>query len=72
MFAAMGFTPLLVNLESMTTGGGNKNSIAWKDKKAVQKDLAAVFFNINFSGLLDVPRWNPTHDVRPVKRSVIC
>ncbi len=39
MSAAMGFTSLLVNIESMTlkskAGGGTKNCIAWKVEKAV-------------------------------------
>ncbi len=39
MLAAMGFTPLLVNLESLTSkpnaGGGSKNRVAWKVEKAV-------------------------------------
>ncbi len=38
MLAATGFTPLLVNLESMTSnpnaGGGSKNRVAWKVEKA--------------------------------------
>ncbi len=39
MLTATGFTPLLVNLESMTSkpnaGGGSKNCVAWKVEKAV-------------------------------------
>ncbi len=39
MFAANGFTPLLVNLQSMTskpkTDGGGKHCITWKVEKAV-------------------------------------
>ncbi len=39
VLAAMGVTPLLVNLESMTSkpsaGGGSKDCIAWKVEKAV-------------------------------------
>ncbi len=39
MLAAMGFTPLLVNLESMTSkpnaGGGSKDCVAWKVEKAL-------------------------------------
>ncbi len=39
MFAAKGFTPLLVNFGSMTskpnTGGGSKDCVAWKVEKAV-------------------------------------
>ncbi len=45
MFAATGFTPLLVNLESMTTkpnaGGGSKNCVGWKDEKAVHYSVHA-------------------------------
>ncbi len=39
MLAATGFTPLLANLESMTTkpkaDGGSKNSVAFKAEKTV-------------------------------------
>ncbi len=39
MLAATGLTPLLVNLESMTSklnaDGGSKNCVAWKVEKAV-------------------------------------
>ncbi len=39
MLAATGFTPLLANLESLTSKpnaeGGSKNCIAWKIEKAV-------------------------------------
>ncbi len=39
MLVVTGFTPLLVNLESMTAkpqaDGGNKNCVAWKVEKAV-------------------------------------
>ncbi len=39
MLAVTGFTPLLVNLESMTSkpnvGGGSKDCVAWKVEKAV-------------------------------------
>ncbi len=39
MLAATGFTPLLVNLESMTSksnvSGGRKDCVAWKVEKAV-------------------------------------
>ncbi len=39
MLTAMGFTPLLVNLESVTskpkTGGSSEDCIAWKVEKAV-------------------------------------
>ncbi len=39
MLVATGFTPLLVNLESMTSkasaGGGSKDCVAWKVKKAM-------------------------------------
>ncbi len=39
ILAATGFTPLLVNLQSMTAkpkaGGGSKNSVTWKVEKVV-------------------------------------
>ncbi len=39
MLAAMGLTPLLVNLESMTSkpneGGGSKDCVTWKVEEAV-------------------------------------
>ncbi len=39
MLTAKGFTPLLVNFESMTSkpnaGGGSKNCVIWKVEKAV-------------------------------------
>ncbi len=39
MSAATGFTPFLLNFESMTSktnvSGGNKNCVAWKVEKAV-------------------------------------
>ncbi len=39
MLAATGFTPLLVNLESVTSkrsaGGSSKDCVEWKVKKAV-------------------------------------
>ncbi len=39
MLEATGFTPLLVNLESMTSkpsaGGSSKNCVGWKVEKAV-------------------------------------
>ncbi len=45
MLTATGFTPLLVNIESMTSksnaGGGSKDCIAWKVEKAVHYFLSA-------------------------------
>ncbi len=45
MLAATGFTPLLVNLESMTSkpnaGGGSKDCVTWKVEEAVHNFLRA-------------------------------
>ncbi len=54
MLAAAGFTPLSVNLESMTSkpnvcGGGSKNCIAWKVEKAVQHFVLADKVTTDFS-----------------------
>ncbi len=51
LHAATGFTPLLVNLESMTTkpnaGGGSKNCVGWKDEKAVHADKVTTDFSMD-------------------------
>ncbi len=45
MLTATGLTPLLVNLESMTSkpnaGGGSKDCVAWKFEKAVHDFVLA-------------------------------
>ncbi len=45
MLAATGFTPLLVNLESVTSkpnaGGGSKDCVAWKVEEAVHNSVHA-------------------------------
>ncbi len=53
MLVATGFTPLLVNLESMTSqpigGGGSKDCIAWKVEKAVHYFVHADKVTTDFS-----------------------
>ncbi len=45
MLTATGFTPLLMNLESMTSkpnaGGGNKDCVTWKVEEAVHNFVHA-------------------------------
>ncbi len=53
MLTATGFTPLLVNLESMTSkpnvGGDSKNCAAWKAEKAVHYFVYADKVNTDSS-----------------------
>ncbi len=53
MLAATGFTPLLVNLESMTSkpnaSGGSKDCVAWKVEKAMHYFVHADKGTTDFS-----------------------
>ncbi len=53
MYAATGFSPLLVNRDIMTSkpnaGGGSKSRVGWKDEKAVHYSVYADKVTTDFS-----------------------